>query len=234
MGYVDIFTIFFSSVLIKLSKNNDISLNKIFIVSAIMSFNHFGLGVIMLSIVFVLFYKLSFKLISRFFLGIIFGSVLNLLYLIFIKYDFEETRIGYVKNIDIVFSNALSTLNNLPFVINSGFYIFSLIIVYLIVTKKIKFNSLIIFSLLIAILGSSILYDTSRYFSILSFPVVIKLIEINKDNLLKIKYKEFLILFSIFWPPTHIWEDRLYNISPFINDVSIYTLLTDIFYYFFK
>ncbi len=233
MGYVDIFTIFFSTVLIKLSKTNDISLGKIFIVSSIMSFNHFGLGVIMMSIVFLLFYKLSFKVISRFFLGIVFGSVLNFLYLILIKYE-GETRIGYVQNIDIVISNALSTIKNFGFVINSGFYIFSLVIVYLIVTKEIKINSFIIFGFLIAVLGSSILYDTSRYFSILSFPVVIKLIEVNKDTLLKIKYKEFLILFSIFWPPTHLWEDRLYNISPFINDVSIYTLLTDIYNYFFE
>jgi len=234
MGYVDIFTIFFSSILIKLSRTNDISLSKIFIVCTIMSFNHFGLGIIMLSIVFLLFYKLSFKLISRSFLGIVFGSILNSLYLVLIKYDFKDTRIGYVQNIDIVISNALSTLNNIGFVINSGFYIFSLIIAYLIVTKKIRINSFIIFGLLIAVLGSSILYDTSRYFSILSLPVVIKLIEINKDTLLKIKYKEFLILFSIFWPPTHLWEDRLYNISPFINDVSIFTLLNDIFNYFFK
>lgn len=233
MGYVDIFTIFFSSVLIKLSKTNEVSLNKIFIVSATMSFNHFGLGVIMISIVLLLFYKLSFKIISKSILGIVFGSILNSLYLIFIKYDFEDTRISYVQDSDIVKSNVLSTLNNFGFVINSGFYIFSLIIVYLIVTKKININKIIIFGLVIAVLGSSILYDTSRYFSILSFPILIKLIEINKDSLLKIQYKEIFILFSIFWPPTHIWEDRLYNISPFINDVSIFTLLTDIFNYFF-
>ena len=78
------------------------------------------------------------------------------------------------------------------------------------------------------------MYDTSRYFSILSLPVIIKFIEINKVTLSKIKYKEFLILFSLFWPATHLWEDRLYNISPFVEDVSIYTLLSDIFNYFFK
>ena len=139
-----------------------------------------------------------------------------------------------MQNIDIVINNSLSTFNNLGFVINSGFYIFSLIIVYLIVTKKIEINLFIILGLIIAILGSSILYDTSRYFSILSLPVIIKFIEINKVTLSKIKYKEFLILFSIFWPATHLWEDRLYNISPFVEDVSIYTLLSDIFNYFFK
>lgn len=233
MGYVDIFLIYFSSYLIKLSYNKQESKLTLFLLSGLIVFTHTGLGFFLLIIIHALYFFFLKNKVKIILSGSIFGYLLNQFYLQLIKYDFSESRFSSASDMEILFNNIVNGIKNGLYIFNSAIFIFSLLIIYLTFKGIFKINKNIILAFSIAFLGSIILYDTSRYFSILSFPVVVSLIELNSNQLSFFKYKVHLLIFTVFWPKTHIWENRSYQDSPFYDQVTIYKIIKDLVTYFF-
>ena len=233
MGYVDIFLIYFSSYLIKLAYNKQAKNLTLFLLSGMIIFTHSGLGIFLLITIHILNFVFLINKVKVTLLGSIFGYLLNQFYLQLIKYDFSESRLSSALDKEILFENIVNGVKNVLSIFNSSIFIFSLLIIYLAFKGTFKINKNIILALIIAFLGSVILYDTSRYFSILSFPVVVSLIDLNSSQLSLLKYKVHLLIFTSFWPKTHIWENRSYQDSPFSDQVTIYKIFKDLITYFF-
>ena len=233
MGYVDIFLIYLSSYLVKLSNNKQTRKLTLFLLSGLIMFTHTGLGFFLLIIIHVLYFDFLKNKVNIILLGLIFGFILNQFYLQLIKYNFSQSRFSASSNKEILSSNIINGIENALLIFNSAIFIFSLLIIYLAFKGVFKFNKNIILAFSIAFLGSIILYDTSRYFSVLSLPIVVTLIDLNSNQLSIFKYKVQFLIFTIFWPKTHIWENRSYQDSPFYDQVTIYKIIKDLIVYFF-
>lgn len=202
----------------------DFRLRKLIVVIYLLTLMHsaFSLGLLIIC-----FFLNSEKLKIKFFVFSAFAYISAFLTNQVIKsyMDFGgRGRFRFLLNNNVV-SDSINLMNeNFNYIFYSGFLGTIVLIVLVVFISDSKTIANVVISLIVAILLSSIALDSSRVFSILIVPVVLKIISILKDASLKIEYKKtvaiFVVVITLVFQEFHVYG-KVHNSSPF-NDIDLY------------
>ncbi len=232
LGYVDILSALLLVIISKwilLNKKNFSSWAFIFL---LLAFNHFGIFIFsIISFIFLIDKKFRKKLLYSSFIGGFIASVLKNLYLDYINFAGRgRIRMLFNQNILDDATNFISEF--LPSLIWSGFLGCIFILFLIIFVKEYSFSQKYIISSFVALLGTGIVVDSSRIFSILLIPTILFLIfEISKYQFVK-TYSEKVLITLIIFSTFYLQERHVFgyvrNVSPNLENESVYNFLARI------
>ena len=227
IGYVD--SILVLSTILIFKQLNGEKKNDIFLIfsSFLLSFSHYVLAFFLI-LIFIIIFKLErlnfFKIMTGYFLGLIFNKLL----LGYLGYQ-GVSRFRYFIDPELNFlkRSVESISNNFNIVVFSSLFgMFLLFIIYLFIFQDIN----IIVSFFIAIAVTSLNPDTTRIMSIMIIPILLKLLSDISDNRLKEKINgrilsylvSFSILIPLIFPNFHVWDNVVYTNSPFVEESNFF------------
>ncbi len=232
LGYVDILSALLLVIISKWILLNDKNIFIWTFLFLLLAFNHFGIFIFsIISFLFLSDNKYKKKLIYSSFVGGFVASILKNWYLNYINFSGRgRFRILFNQNI---LDDATGFISDyLPSLIWSGFLGCIFILILIILTKEYKFSQKYIFSSFVALLGTGIVVDSSRIFSILLIPTIVSLIyELSKYNFVK-PYSEKILIILIIVSTFVVQERHVFgyvrNISPNLENESVYNFLARI------
>tara|TARA_B100000401_G_scaffold438428_1_gene387031 strand:- start:2952 stop:4034 length:1083 start_codon:yes stop_codon:yes gene_type:complete len=233
MGYVDIISVFLIVIISKqiLQDNEQIDF-KILIYFALLSINHYGIAIfVFVNILLLSSKKRNKELFKYSLIGLTIGYFLINLYLNFISFS-GRSRIRFIFNDGILKNSIDFVSNNLLELFWSGLLGTIFILLYFVFTSErqqiIKYLSVVIVSLFATSLG----LDTSRIFSIIILPLVIKMIiDFKNKRISNTTFERTLILLIV--GVTFLFQEQyIYGkvnlISPNQISPNFYDLITRI------
>ncbi len=232
LGYVDILSTLLLVIISKWILLNDKNTFIWTFLFLLLAFNHFGIFIFsIISFLFLSDNEQRKKLIFSSFTGGFIASILKNWYLDYINF-LGRGRFRTLFNQNILDDATGFISEYFPSLIWSGF-LGSIFILFLIVlTKEYKFSQKYIFSSFVALIGSGIVVDSSRIFSILLIPTIVFLIyELSKYKFVRSYSEKVLIIFIIL--STFVLEERhvfgyVRNVSPNLENESVYNFLARI------
>ena len=231
MGYVDIISVFLIIILSKqiFQENKQIDL-KITLYFALLSLNHYGIAIfIFINLLLLSNKKRIMELFKYSLIGIAIGYLFINIYLNFISFS-GRSRIRFIFNDGILRNSIDFVSNNLLELFWSGLLGTIFILLYFVFTSErqeiIKYLSVVIVSVFATSLG----LDTSRIFSIIILPLVIKMIIDFKNQKIQNTTIERIIILLVVGVTFLFQEQYIYGkvnlVSPNQISPNLYDLIT--------
>ena len=229
LGFVDIITVTFLVLIVREILKGNPKIFKLIIYYFFLSFNHYAIAIFSTFSLFVLIDKQVRKV---FLLSSLTGLVTgySLLFFVLQQINFQgRSRLRFIFNDGVLKDSINFISNNLIEFLWSGFLGTIFVLIYMIFNNNYKAFQNYIFVFLISIFGTSLGLDTSRIFSILLIPLILKIIYDFKNYQVQplfFKASLFLVVVStLFFEERHIYG-TIRNESPHLESFSLYDLIS--------
>tara|TARA_A100001011_G_scaffold16820_1_gene17521 strand:+ start:6279 stop:7364 length:1086 start_codon:yes stop_codon:yes gene_type:complete len=232
LGYVDIFSTLLLVIITKWIILDTRGILVWSILFTLLAFNHFGIFIFSIFSFLVLIKKsMRRKFLYSTIIGGLLASILKNVYLNYIGFA-GRGRFRILFDQNIIDESTGFVSDYLPSLIWSGFLGCILILLLIIFDNEYKFSQKFVVTTFISLIGTGIVLDSSRIFSVLLVPTIIFLIfELKRYKFNKI-YTERLLILSVILS-TFIFQERhvfgyVRNISPNLDNESVYNFLARI------